>query len=80
MQDPIVWGNLGFLYLRLEDLQLANECFLKAQIIDPDYAHAWLGQGFVAEQNGDIGHARALFAHSVTLSAGSLVCSYDSSV
>ena len=70
-----MWGNLGYLYLRLDDTDLANQCFLKAQIIDPDYAQAWLGQGFLAERNGDKEHARALFAHSVTLSAGSLVSS-----
>jgi len=68
-----VWTNLGYLYLRLDDAELANQCFLKTQIMDPDLAQAWLGQGFLAEQNGDTEHARALFAHSVTLSAGSLV-------
>ena len=72
-QDPIVWANLGYLYLRLDDNDLANQCFLKSQIIDPDYAQAWLGQGLIAERNGDKEHAKALFAHSVTLSAGSLV-------
>ncbi len=69
----MVWGNLGWLYLKLDDGDLANQCFLKAQTIDPDYARAWLGQGLLAERNGDKDHAKALFAHSVTLSAGSLV-------
>jgi len=45
-KDPVSWSNLGYLYLRLDDRDLANQCFLKAQIIDPDYAKAWLGQGF----------------------------------
>jgi len=72
-QDPEVWINLGYLYLRLDDRDLANQCFLKAQIMDPDCAKAWLGQGLLADLNGDKDHARALFAHSVTLSAGSLV-------
>lgn len=76
-QDPITWTNLGYLYLRLEDLELANQCFLKAQIIDPDYAKAWLGQGMVTNKNGDVDHSRGLFAHAVTLSAGSLVSSWD---
>lgn len=69
----MTWANLGFLYLKLDDIELANQCFLKAQIIDPDYARAWLGQGLIAERNGEPDHARALFAHAVTLSAGSLV-------
>jgi hypothetical protein len=33
----VTWANLGYLYLRLDDGDLANQCFLKAQIIDPDY-------------------------------------------
>ena len=72
-KDPVVWTNLGYLYLKLEDLELAYQCFLKAQIIDPDYARAWLGQGFVCDKKGEKDQAKALFAHSVTLSAGSLL-------
>ncbi|WVQ80586.1 hypothetical protein IAT38_002691 [Cryptococcus sp. DSM 104549] len=72
-KDPIVWVNLGYLYLRLEDDELASQCFLKAQIIDPDYAQAWYGQGLLADRNGDKEQAKALFSHSVTLSAQSLL-------
>ncbi|WVO14451.1 hypothetical protein L204_102085 [Cryptococcus depauperatus] len=72
-KDPIVWVNLGYLYLRLNDYELANQCFLKGQVMDPDYARAWFGQGLLAEKNGDKEHAQALFAHSVTLSAQSLL-------
>lgn len=72
----MVWTNLGYLYLKLDDRELASQCFLKAQVMDPDYAPAWLGQGMLADHNGDKGQARNLFAHSVTLSAGSLVCSF----
>ncbi|WWC88759.1 uncharacterized protein L201_003672 [Kwoniella dendrophila CBS 6074] len=72
-KDPIVWTNLGYLYLRLDDRELANQCFLKGQTIDPDYAPAWLGQGMLAERNGDKQNAKALYSHSVTLSAGSLL-------
>ncbi|KAK8858471.1 hypothetical protein IAR55_002698 [Kwoniella newhampshirensis] len=72
-KDPVVWNNLGYLYLRFGDSDLANQCFLKAQIIDPDYARAWFGQGLLAEKNGDKDTAKALLAHAVTLSAGSLL-------
>ncbi|WWC62437.1 uncharacterized protein I303_105033 [Kwoniella dejecticola CBS 10117] len=72
-KDPIVWANLGYLYLRLDDRELANPCFLKAQITDPDYAPAWFGQGMLAERNGDKHNAKALYSHAVTLSAGSLL-------
>lgn len=72
-QDPIVWTNLGYLYLDIDDRELANLCFLKAQITDPDYARAWFGQGLLADREGNKDQARSLFAHSVTLSASSLV-------
>lgn len=72
-KDPVVWVNLGYLYLHLDDLDLANQCFLKAQIIDPDSARAWYGQGLLADRHGDKEHAKALFSHSVTLSAQSLL-------
>ncbi|OXG33946.1 superkiller protein 3 [Cryptococcus neoformans Bt15] len=72
-KDPVVWVNLGYLYLHLDDLDLANQCFLKTQIIDPDSARAWYGQGLLADRHGDKEHAKALFSHSVTLSAQSLL-------
>ncbi|WRT67666.1 uncharacterized protein IL334_004638 [Kwoniella shivajii] len=72
-KDPVVWSNLAYLYLRLDDHELANQCFLKAQITDPDYAPAWFGQGMLAEKNGEKDNAKALYSHSVTLSAGSLL-------
>jgi superkiller protein 3 len=77
LQDPVVWANLGYLYLRLDDRELANQCLLKAQIMDPDYPKPWLGQGILAEKNGDKDHAKALYSHAVTLSAGSLVGLWD---
>jgi superkiller protein 3 len=72
-KDPVVWTNLGYLYLHIDDRELANECFLKSQIMDPDYARAWFGQGVLAEKDGQGEQAVSLFAHAVTLSAGSLL-------
>ncbi|WOO77688.1 Superkiller protein 3 [Vanrija pseudolonga] len=72
-KDPVVWTNLGYLYLSLDDRELANECFLKSQTLDPDYARAWFGQGLLAERDGERHQATGLFAHAVTLSAGSLL-------
>lgn len=73
IQDPITWTNLGYLYLQLDDRELAGQCFYKSQTLDPDYARAWLGQGFLAQREGDGPQASSLFAHAVTLAAGSLV-------
>lgn len=72
-KDPVVWTNLGYLYLELDDRELANQCFLKAQIMDPDYARAWFGQATLAQRDGQHETAANLFAHSFTLSQGSLL-------
>lgn len=61
------------MYLTLDEPELANQCLLKSQTLDPDYARAWLGQGLLADKSGDKDQARSLFGHSVTLAAGSLV-------
>ncbi|KKY27328.1 putative antiviral protein [Phaeomoniella chlamydospora] len=63
-RSALVWTNLGALYLIHDDKELANEAFTLAQSIDPDYSHAWLGQGLLAllyQQNGE---AEGLFAHA----------------
>ncbi|KAL7425055.1 Superkiller protein 3 [Cryptotrichosporon argae] len=72
-KDPAVWTNLGYLYLEAGDTELAADCFVRAQTLDPEYAAAWLGQGLVARANGDVEQTRNLLSHAVTLSAGSLL-------
>ncbi|EMD32118.1 hypothetical protein CERSUDRAFT_119089 [Gelatoporia subvermispora B] len=66
-KDTSTWTNLGFFYLYHEDAELANEAFYKAQVLDPDYALAWVGQGLVATINGHDHDARALFEHAIGL-------------
>lgn len=56
-------------YLHHEDVELANEAFYKAQILDPDYALAWVGQGLVATANRHDKDAGALFEHASGLTA-----------
>ena len=49
------WTNLGTLYLLQNDFGLANDAFTRAQSSDPDFAHAWVGQGLLALlMTGDI--------------------------
>lgn len=72
-QNPVVWSNLGFLYLKNDDSELAGEAFLKSQTLDPDCALAWLGQGLLASRRGANADARLLFEHAVSLSNDSLV-------
>lgn len=66
-----VWANLGTLYLIQNDVQLANEAYTRAQSSDPDYAQAWLGQGLLAVQVGEINEARNLFTHAFEIADSS---------
>lgn len=63
------WTNLGAFYLINHDLELSNHAFTRAQSADPDYAPAWLGQGFLAMLFGDPTEARALFTHAFDISS-----------
>jgi superkiller protein 3 len=63
-----VWTNLGTLYLLESDVQLANEAFTRAQSTDPDYAHAWLGQGLLAQLVDDSRESQILFEHAFEIS------------
>lgn len=75
-RDARTWTNLGTLGLMQNDLGLANEAFTRAQSTDPDYAHAWLGQGFVALLSHNnvaeaVREARGLFTHAMDISESS---------
>ena len=67
------WTNLGALYLLNNDQELANEAFTRAQSIDPDYAHAWLGQGLIATMYGNVKEAQGLFAHAFSIASSASV-------
>lgn len=71
-KSPIGWTNLGLLYLHHSDVELANESFIKAQTVDPDYGAEWVGQALIAKQFGDHRASRVLFEHAVSLTEGSL--------
>ncbi|KAL8797526.1 MAG: hypothetical protein Q9195_000342 [Heterodermia aff. obscurata] len=68
-----VWTNLGTLYLIQADFQLAHEALTRAQSTDPDYAHAWLGQGILAQCLGEVKEAQSLFTHAFEISDSSSV-------
>ncbi|KAF2459503.1 hypothetical protein BDY21DRAFT_338409 [Lineolata rhizophorae] len=68
------WTNLGTLYLQQNDLELAHTAFARGQSSDPDYAHAWLGQGLVNLLWGESKEALSHFTHAFEISdASSLV-------
>ncbi|KAF3910944.1 hypothetical protein ABW20_dc0110431 [Dactylellina cionopaga] len=68
-QNARIWTNLGTLYMLHGDYQLANDAFTRGQSADPDYAHAWVGQGLVALATGQAADATGLFDHAFQLSA-----------
>lgn len=79
-RDARTWTNLGTLGLLQNDLELANEAFTRAQSTDPDYAHAWLGQGFVAllshkDITQAVKEAGGLFTHAMEISESSSMAS-----
>ncbi|XP_017066147.1 tetratricopeptide repeat protein 37 [Drosophila eugracilis] len=57
------WTNLGVLYIKLNEIRLANDAFTRAQQSSPVYANAWIGQAMVAETIGDREEAFDLFRH-----------------
>ena len=68
-----VWTNLGTLYLLQSDFQLASEAFTRAQSTDPDYAHAWLAQGLLAQCLGEGSEAENLFTHAFEIADSSSI-------
>ncbi|SGY22813.1 BQ5605_C019g08861 [Microbotryum silenes-dioicae] len=68
-QNAIAWTNLGLFYLVYNDDDLANQAFLKAQVIDPEWAAAWIGQATLADMAGHALEASVLLEHAFTLGA-----------
>lgn len=65
------WTNLGTLYLLQGDNELAHTAFTRAQSTDPDYAHAWVGEGLIAFIFGNRKEARLHFTHAFEISESS---------
>lgn len=63
-----VWTNLGALYLLQDDHELAHQAFGRAQSTDPDYAHAWVGEGLIALLLDDTKEALGNFTHAFEIS------------
>lgn len=66
-----VWTNLGVLYLLQDDNELAHQAFGRAQSTDPDYAHAWVGEGLIALLQGEAKEALNHFTHAFEISDSS---------
>ncbi|PWN18353.1 TPR-like protein [Microstroma glucosiphilum] len=68
VNDATPWSALGLLYLHHGDPELARQCFVQSQTLDPDYAPPWIGQAMESE---DSSRATELYGHAVELSEGS---------
>lgn len=69
-RDVGVWTNLASLYLRYGDVELAQQAFLRAQLVGPQHAASWVGHAVCARTIGDDSTARRLFAHALVLANG----------
>ncbi|GAA5820347.1 hypothetical protein JCM11251_005586 [Rhodosporidiobolus azoricus] len=67
-RTAVPWTNLGLFYLVHGDEDLANQAFLKAQVLDPDWTAAWIGQATLADLAGHAVEASVLLEHAFTLS------------
>ena len=72
-KSAMVWTNLGTLYLLQQDNQLANDAFARAQSADPEYTHAWVGQGILALLLGEVDEAQSLFTHAFEITDSSSI-------
>ena len=70
-----VWTNLGVLYTLQNDHELAHRSFGRAQSTDPDYAHAWVGEGLIALMQGESVEALNHFTHAFEISDSASVIS-----
>ncbi|GAA5824943.1 hypothetical protein JCM3770_006714 [Rhodotorula araucariae] len=68
-RTAIPWTNLGLFYLVHGDEDLSNQAFLKAQVLDSDWAAAWVGQATLADLAGHAVEASVLLEHAVSLGA-----------
>lgn len=69
-KSPIYWFNLGMLYIKYGDYELAKNCFTRAQSIGATNCVPWAGHALICKKAGDIENARNLFTHSYVLSRG----------
>uniref|UniRef100_A0A3B3W316 SKI3 subunit of superkiller complex n=1 Tax=Poecilia latipinna TaxID=48699 RepID=A0A3B3W316_9TELE len=67
IQNVVAWTNLGTLYLKKDNIELAHEAFKIAQSLEPLYVNCWIGQALIAERVGSY-DTMDLFRHTTELS------------
>uniref|UniRef100_A0A8C4S6I3 SKI3 subunit of superkiller complex n=1 Tax=Erpetoichthys calabaricus TaxID=27687 RepID=A0A8C4S6I3_ERPCA len=66
-QNVVAWTNLGVLYQKHENIELAHKAFKVAQSLEPSYVRCWIGQALIAEAVGSY-ETMDLFRHTTELS------------
>ncbi|MCP6719235.1 MAG: tetratricopeptide repeat protein [Patescibacteria group bacterium] len=64
-KNPILYTELGKLYLNLEDFERAKSSFVKAKEVKPDYIDALIQEALVYEREGDLDTAISKIEESV---------------
>lgn len=64
------WINLAALYMRQEDLQLAEEAIQRALAVDPDFSSAWIAKGIIKYACGESVEARNTFQQAFEIGNG----------
>ncbi|XP_068617091.1 superkiller complex protein 3 [Brachionichthys hirsutus] len=64
--NVVAWTNLGTLYLKKENIELAHNAFKIAQSLEPLYVNCWIGQALIAERVGSY-DTMDLFRHTTEL-------------
>ncbi|XP_054630521.1 tetratricopeptide repeat protein 37 isoform X1 [Dunckerocampus dactyliophorus] len=65
--NVVTWTNLGTLYMKKDNIELAHEAFKVAQSLEPLYVNCWIGQALIAERVGSY-DTMDLFRHTTELS------------
>uniref|UniRef100_A0A671Y1A5 SKI3 subunit of superkiller complex n=1 Tax=Sparus aurata TaxID=8175 RepID=A0A671Y1A5_SPAAU len=65
--NVVAWTNLGTLYLKKDNIELAHNAFKIAQSLEPLYVNCWIGQALIAEKVGSY-DTMDLFRHTTELS------------
>uniref|UniRef100_A0A8C3AS86 SKI3 subunit of superkiller complex n=1 Tax=Cyclopterus lumpus TaxID=8103 RepID=A0A8C3AS86_CYCLU len=65
--NVVAWTNLGTLYLKNGNIELAHKAFKIAQSLEPLYVNCWIGQALIAERVGSY-DTMDLFRHTTELS------------
>ncbi|SHN69543.1 TPR repeat-containing protein [Desulfitobacterium chlororespirans DSM 11544] len=66
-EDALGHNKLGVVYGRLQDMEKAKACFLKAIELDKNCIHAWNNLGNIARQDGELDQAIRYYQKAVDI-------------